>query len=64
MLPLGLNRLEWAEREELVKVLREAKGNKCTAAAMVPMGRQTLYNKIKRYKITHEDFGHQFSFES
>jgi DNA-binding NtrC family response regulator len=43
--------LEDVERRAIIKALREVGGNKVEAAKRLGIGRQTLYNKIRLYKI-------------
>jgi transcriptional regulator with GAF, ATPase, and Fis domain len=47
----ALTELERVERDQIVKALTEAAGNKAEAAKKLGIGRQTLYNKIKTYQI-------------
>jgi len=42
------------EKEHIIKILRETKGNKKKAAEILGIERRTLYNKAKRLGI---DFG-------
>jgi sigma-54 dependent transcriptional regulator, acetoin dehydrogenase operon transcriptional activator AcoR len=37
-----------------VSVLRAAKGNKVAAARQLGIGRTTLYNRLRRYRINHD----------
>ncbi|HNQ87119.1 MAG TPA: sigma-54 dependent transcriptional regulator [Verrucomicrobiota bacterium] len=46
-----LTALEDVERQKIEEVLRETRGNKLLAARRLGIGRQTLYNKIKRYQL-------------
>jgi two-component system NtrC family response regulator/two-component system response regulator HydG len=43
--------MEAMERNKIVEVLRETRGNKLETARRLGIGRQTLYNKIKAYAI-------------
>ena len=43
--------MEAMERNKIIEVLRETRGNKLEAAKRLGIGRQTLYNKIKAYAI-------------
>jgi DNA-binding NtrC family response regulator len=43
--------LQRAERETIIRALREADGNQTRAAAALGMGRNTLWRKIKKYGI-------------
>lgn len=47
----ALTPLEVVERDTIVRVLREAQGNKLAAARRLGIGRQTLYNKIAQYGL-------------
>jgi hypothetical protein len=54
--PLGLNLLEWAERNELVRLLAKHAGNVSAVADDIPVTRSTVYSRIKVLKITPEDW--------
>ena len=43
--------MEAMERSKIIEILHETSGNKQEAAKRLGIGRQTLYNKIKLYKI-------------
>ncbi len=43
--------LEGVERNTIVQMLKETRGNKVETAKRLGIGRQTLYNKIKAYGI-------------
>jgi DNA-binding NtrC family response regulator len=47
----NLTLMQAVERNKIVEVLRETNGNKLETARRLGIGRQTLYNKIKGYKI-------------
>ncbi len=47
--PLSI--MELAERDLIIKTVRRFAGNKLASALHLGIGRQTLYNKIKAYKI-------------
>jgi DNA-binding NtrC family response regulator len=49
--PDDLTLMQAVERNKIVEVLRETSGNKLETARRLGIGRQTLYNKIKSYKI-------------
>ncbi|MGD9529053.1 sigma-54-dependent Fis family transcriptional regulator [Pseudonocardia sp.] len=52
-MPRGeLRAVDRAERDTIVAALREAGGNRVTAAAALGLARSTLYRKIQRYGIT------------
>jgi len=46
-----LSRLEEVELEELRHALREARGNRARAAALLGIGRSTLYRKLDGYRL-------------
>jgi two-component system response regulator AtoC len=39
------------EQEQVVEALRQAEGNRSTAASLLGISRGTLYNKLKRYHL-------------
>ncbi len=47
----NLTLMEAMERNKIVEVLNETRGNKLETARRLGIGRQTLYNKIKAYAI-------------
>lgn len=47
----NLTLLEGIERNTIIQLLKETGGNKLETAKRLGIGRQTLYNKIKAYKI-------------
>jgi DNA-binding NtrC family response regulator len=47
----ALSPLEAAERDEIARVLTETRGNKLAAARRLRIGRQTLYNKLRLYRL-------------
>lgn len=49
--PAHLTAMEMAERDVIVKVLRELKGNKAAAASRLGISRPTLYRKLGIYGI-------------
>ncbi|MBP6858934.1 MAG: sigma-54-dependent Fis family transcriptional regulator [Candidatus Pacebacteria bacterium] len=48
--------MELAERELIIKTLKQLLGNKVASAIHLGIGRQTLYNKIKRYEIADTEY--------
>lgn len=48
---IPLSPLELVERETIARVLAETQGNKLAAAKRLRIGRQTLYNKMRRYGL-------------
>ena len=46
--------LDEMEKEHIIKVLRETRGNKKKAAEILGIERRTLYNKAKRLGIDFE----------
>lgn len=49
---VSLTLLEGMERQTIVQMLKETSGNKLETAKRLGIGRQTLYNKIRAYKIS------------
>jgi transcriptional regulator of acetoin/glycerol metabolism len=49
--PLGISRLEWAMREEIVDVLHEFPGDITRASNELGISRPTLYKYIQRFQI-------------
>jgi DNA-binding NtrC family response regulator len=47
----NLTLMEAMERNTIVQILKETRGNKLETAKRLGIGRQTLYNKIKTYSI-------------
>jgi DNA-binding NtrC family response regulator len=47
----GLTLMERTERAKIIEVLEQTGGNKFRTAKILGIGRQTLYNKLKIYKI-------------
>ncbi len=48
----NLTLMEAMERNTIVQILKETHGNKLETARRLGIGRQTLYNKIKAYRIS------------
>ncbi len=48
----SLTLMQAMERSTIVQILEETRGNKLEAARRLGIGRQTLYNKIKLYRIS------------
>jgi DNA-binding NtrC family response regulator len=53
--PTHLTAMELAEREAIVKALRESKGNKAATAIRLGISRPTLYRKLATYGIDVSD---------
>jgi transcriptional regulator of acetoin/glycerol metabolism len=49
--PRRLTRMEYVERSAIQHALMEAEGNRTRAAAILQIGRATLYRKIKSYGL-------------
>jgi sigma-54 dependent transcriptional regulator, acetoin dehydrogenase operon transcriptional activator AcoR len=49
----GLSPIEAAERQALVKAIRETDGNMARAAALLQVSRSTLYRRCRRLRIVH-----------
>ncbi len=47
----NLTLMEAMERNTIVQMLKDTRGNKLETAKRLGIGRQTLYNKIKNYGI-------------
>ncbi|MGD8971475.1 MAG: helix-turn-helix domain-containing protein, partial [Desulfobacterales bacterium] len=45
------NRAKLREREDLVRVLRQAAGNQSEAARILGVSRETIWKRIKKYGI-------------
>ena len=43
------------EKKQIIHVLEQAKGNRTLAAALLGIGRTTLYNKIRLYGIKYKE---------
>ncbi len=48
-----LSPIEAAERQALVKAIRDTEGNMARAAALLQVSRSTLYRRCRRLRITH-----------
>jgi len=48
----NLTLMEAMERNTILQILKETRGNKLETAKRLGIGRQTLYNKIRAYNIT------------
>ncbi len=46
--------LESAERRAILRALTVVRGNKCAAAALLDVGRTTLYRQIREHEIDTE----------
>jgi transcriptional regulator of acetoin/glycerol metabolism len=51
--PLHLSPIEAAERQALVKAIRDTDGNMARAATLLQVSRSTLYRRCRRLAITH-----------
>ena len=47
--------LDDMEKKQIVHALEQAKGNRKLAAALLGIGRTTLYNKIRMYAIKYKE---------
>ena len=43
------------EKKQIIRALEQAKGNRKLAAALLGIGRTTLYNKIRLYGIKYKE---------
>ena len=55
--PLGLDRLEWAARRELVMTMREAFGVVDMAARMIGCGVKRIVMALNRYQVEPVEYG-------
>ena len=53
--PANLSPIEAAERQALVRIIRETDGNMVRAAALLRVSRSTLYRRCRRLGVTHRD---------
>ena len=51
-----LTRFEHAKRREIVNALVEEQGNKLSAAKVLGIGRQTLYNLIDQFDVLEDEW--------
>lgn len=49
-----LSRIESVQRTEIVAALRESGGNRSAAAALLGIGRTTLYRKLRELRIDQD----------
>ena len=49
-------RLPCMEKKQIIHALEQAKGNRTLAAALLGIGRTTLYNKIRLYGIKYKEW--------
>jgi transcriptional regulator of acetoin/glycerol metabolism len=50
-----LSPIDAAERQALVKAIRQTEGNMARAAVHLQVSRSTLYRRCRRLSITHRD---------
>lgn len=50
--------LELMEKQHIIKVLKDVKGNMTIAANILEIGRNTLYRKLEKYKIDYSKIEH------
>ncbi|HOH30818.1 MAG TPA: helix-turn-helix domain-containing protein [Candidatus Hydrogenedentes bacterium] len=55
--PHGETNLKEVERRHILNVLRECRGNQVKAANLLGIGRNTLWRKLKQYRITEDEDG-------
>ena len=53
--PLGLSRMDWVIRTEMVRALNQTQ-TILRAAEYLGLGRQTMYNKMRDYHITKNEW--------
>jgi transcriptional regulator of acetoin/glycerol metabolism len=50
-----------SEKDEIIDILRRARGNKAKAARMLKIDRSTLYRKMQRLGIVYENATQSFT---
>jgi transcriptional regulator with PAS, ATPase and Fis domain len=58
--PSGGASLEDVERDQILKILNQTKGNIAQAAEILKISRLTLYNKIEKYHLKKDDLNKQY----
>lgn len=58
--PAGGASLEEVEREQILKILNQTKGNIAQAAEILKISRLTIYNKIEKYHLKRDDLTKQY----
>jgi len=58
--PSGGASLEDVERDQILKILNQTKGNIAQAAEILKISRLTIYNKIEKYHLKKDDLNKQY----
>jgi len=58
--PSGGASLEDVERDQILKILNQTKGNIAQAAEILKISRLTIYNKIEKYHLKKDDLSKQY----
>jgi DNA-binding NtrC family response regulator len=58
--PSGGASLEEVERDQILKILNQTKGNIAQAAEILKISRLTIYNKIEKYHLKKDDLNKQY----
>ncbi|MBU4581000.1 MAG: sigma-54 dependent transcriptional regulator [Proteobacteria bacterium] len=58
--PSGGASLEEVERDQILKILNQTKGNIAQAAEILKISRLTIYNKIEKYHLKKDDLHKQY----
>ena len=58
--PAGGASLEDVERDQILKILNQTKGNIAQAAEILKISRLTIYNKIEKYHLKKDDLSKQY----
>jgi DNA-binding NtrC family response regulator len=59
-LPSGGISLDEVEKDQILKILNQTKGNIAQAAEILKISRLTLYNKIEKYHLKKDDLNKQY----
>jgi DNA-binding NtrC family response regulator len=58
--PSGGASLEEVEKDQILKILNQTKGNIAQAAEILKISRLTIYNKIEKYHLKKDDLNKQY----
>jgi DNA-binding NtrC family response regulator len=59
-MPSGGESLEEVEKDQILKILNQTKGNIAQAAEILKISRLTIYNKIEKYHLKKDDLNKQY----